>query len=131
MKPEFSGKPEEDVEAHLLRTNDRMETHKFPEVPKVQRFCLTVTTEARLWYASLRPIVVDWTVLQECFRQQCSKFANMQEQLFHIQRSFHYDENAEMIDAYINRITHVAMLLNYSEPQIFELFKNTLPSRLY
>ena len=61
FKPEFSDKPEEDAEVHLLRTNDRMETHNFPEVAKVQRFCLTLTREARLWYESLRPIVVDWT----------------------------------------------------------------------
>ena len=27
FKPEFSGKPDEDVEAHLLRTNDWMTTH--------------------------------------------------------------------------------------------------------
>ena len=59
FKPEISGKPEEDVEAHLLRTNDWMETHNFPEVVKVQRFCLTLTGEARLWYETLRPIEVD------------------------------------------------------------------------
>ena len=54
FKPEFSGKPEEDVGAHLLQTNDWMETHNFPEVAKVQRFCLTLTVEARLWYETLR-----------------------------------------------------------------------------
>ena len=27
FKPEYSGKPEEDVEAHVLRTNDWMNTH--------------------------------------------------------------------------------------------------------
>ena len=27
FKPEFSGKPEEDIEAHLLLTNDWMNTH--------------------------------------------------------------------------------------------------------
>ena len=36
-----------------------------------------------------------------------------------------------MIDTYVNRIKQVAILLNYDEPQILELFKNTLPSRLY
>ena len=36
-----------------------------------------------------------------------------------------------MIDAYVHKIKHVAILLNYDEPQILELFKNTLPSRLY
>ena len=70
FKPEFSGQPEEDAEAHLLRTNDWMETHTFPEIVKVQRFCLTLTGEARLWYETLRPIEVDWTGLQECFKQQ-------------------------------------------------------------
>ena len=38
FKPQFLGKPEEDVvAAHLLRTNNWMETH-FPEETKVQRF---------------------------------------------------------------------------------------------
>ena len=32
---------------------------------------------------------------------------------------------------YVNRIKQVAVLLNYGEPQILELFKNTLPSKLY
>ena len=31
FKPEFSGKPEEDAMAPLLRTNDWMETHNFPQ----------------------------------------------------------------------------------------------------
>ena len=113
-----------------MRTNDWMETHNFSEVEKVQRFCLTLTGEARLWYELLRPIVVEWTGLHECFRQQYSKFGNMEEKLFHVWRSFHY-ENPETIHAYVNRIKQVAMLLNYGEPQILELFENTLPSRLY
>ena len=58
FKPEFSGKPGQDVEAHLLRTNDLMETHNFPEAANVQRFCLTLTSEARLWYETLRSIEV-------------------------------------------------------------------------
>ena len=36
-----------------------------------------------------------------------------------------------MIDAYVYRIKQVAALLNYAEPEILEVFKNTLPSRLY
>ena len=55
----------------------------------------------------------------------------MQELLFHVWRSFHYDENMETIDAYVNRLKQVAVLLKYGKPQILELFKNTLPSRLY
>ena len=37
-KPEFSGKPEEDVESHLLSTRDWMEAHNFPEGEKVRHF---------------------------------------------------------------------------------------------
>ena len=48
FKPEFAGRPEEDEEAHLLRTNDWMRTHKFDEDVKVKRFCLTLLEEARL-----------------------------------------------------------------------------------
>ena len=58
FKPEYSGKPEEDVEAHLLRTNDWMNTHDFVDDVKVQRFYLTLMGEARLWYASLEPIIM-------------------------------------------------------------------------
>ena len=110
-----------------METSDWMETHNFPEEAKVQRFC----GEARLWYETLRPIVGDWTGLQECFRQQYSEFGNTREQLFHVWRSFYYYKNTEMIDVYVNRIKQVAVLLNYGEPQILELFKNTLPSKLY
>ena len=53
FKPDFSGKPEEDVEVHLLRTNDWMTTHNFPNDQKVRRFCLTLSGEARLWYETL------------------------------------------------------------------------------
>ena len=131
FKPEFSGKPEEDVEDHLLRTNVWIETHNFPEAGKVQRFCLTLIRDARLWYESLKPNVVDWIGLQECFRQQYSKFGDMREELLNVWRSFHYDENLETINVYLNRITQAAMLLNYGDPQTLELFKNMIPSRLY
>ena len=46
-------------------------------------------------------------------------------------RSFQYDENRDTIDSYILKIKQVAALLNYREPEILELFKNTLPSKLY
>ena len=116
---------------HLLKTNDWMETHNFPDDTKVRRFCLTLIGEARLWYESLRPIEMDWNALQECFRQQYSKFGSSREQYFHMWRSFHYDENTDMIDSYILKVKQVASLLNYGEPEILELFKNTLPNKLY
>ena len=46
-------------------------------------------------------------------------------------RSFTYDENTETIDSYVKRIRQVANLLGYGEPQILEVFKNTLPPKLY
>ena len=93
FKPEFSGKPDEDAEAHLLRMNVWMDTHTFQEDVKVQRFCLTVLGEARLCYESLKPIAVDWNGLQAEFRQQYSRIGNTREHLFHAQRSFHFDKN--------------------------------------
>ena len=108
-----------------------MDTHKFLKHIKVQRFCLTLVGESRLWYKSLRPINVDWVGLQNIFRQQYSKIGNTREQLFHAWRSFHFDKNLEMIDTYLNCIIQVAILLGYQEPQIVEVFKNTHPTKLY
>ena len=50
--------------------------------------------------------------------------------MFHAWRSFHYDENTLMFDAYVTRVRQVAVF-GYKEPQILEVFKNTLPNRLY
>ena len=55
----------------------------------------------------------------------------MCEQLFHAWRSFNFDENTETIDSYVMQIRQVATLLGYGEPQILEVFKNTLPTKLY
>ena len=70
----------------------------FRKVSKVQHFCLTLVGEARLWYESLRPINIDWTGLQNQFRQQYLKIGNTREQLFHAWRSFHFDENTQTLD---------------------------------
>ena len=87
--------------------------------------------EARLWYASLEPIVMTWPELQNQFRRLSSKLGNTREQLFHVWRSFHYDENVEMSDAYVTRIHQVVRLLGYGELQVLEVFKNTVANRLY
>ena len=63
FKPEVAGKPDEDVEAHLLRTNDWMDTHAFPEGVSVHQFCLTLVGEVTLWYVSLTSIALDWNVV--------------------------------------------------------------------
>ena len=119
FKPEFSGKPDKDAEAHLLCSNDWMNAHCFDEDIKVQRFCLTLIGEARLWYHSLEPLGnMMWAQLQNLFRQRYSNLGNTCEQLFHAWRSFIFDENTETIDSYVIRIRQVATLLGYGEPQI-------------
>ena len=127
-KPEFSGKPEEDLESHLLSTRDWMEAHNFPNEVKVRGFCLTLIGEARLWYESLALLDNDWPALQNKFRWQYSKIGNTPKQLFHAWRTFKFDENA---DYYVLRMSQVAAVLNYGEMQILENFKNTLPYQLY
>ena len=122
FKPEFSGKPEEDAKAHLLRSNEWMEAHCFEEDLRVQRFCLTLLGEARLWYQSLEPLEnTTWAQFQNLFRQRYSKLGNTCKQLFHAWRSFTFDENTETIDSYVIRIRQVATLLGYGEPQILEV----------
>ena len=79
----------------------------------------------------IEPIEMTWQELQNQFRRQYSKLGNSREQLFHAWRSFHYDENVEMLDAYVTRIRLVARLLGYGELQVLEVFKNTVTNRLY
>ena len=45
--------------------------------------------------------------------------------------AFTFDENMGTIDSYVIRKRQVATLLGYGEPQILEVFKNTLPTYLY
>ena len=132
FKLEFSGKPEKDAEAHLLCSSDWMHAHYFNEDIKVQRFCLTLLGEARLWLQALEPLDdTTWPQLQNLFRQRYSKLGNTCEQLFHAWRSFNFYENTETIDSYVIQIRQVATLLGYGEPQVLEVFKNTLPTKLY
>ena len=121
--PEFAGTSDEDGEAHLLRTNDWMDTNVFPEGVKVQQFCLALVGEATLWYESLRPINLDWNGLQNQFWQQYSKIGNTREQLFLAWISFHFDKNIEILDAYVTYIRQVATLLDDGKPQVLEAFK--------
>ena len=65
------------------------------------------------------------------FRQQYSKIGNTREQLFTLGDHFILTKKTETIDTYVTCIRWVATLLDYEEPQILEVFKNTLPTRLY
>ena len=79
----------------------------------------------------MEPINADWPESQNLFQQQYSKIGNTREQLFHMWRSFSFDENTETRDTCITHIRQVAALLGYGEPQILEVFKNILPTKLY
>ena len=122
-KPEFSSKPEEDAESHLLSTRDWMEAYNFPNEVKVRCFHMTLTGELRLWYESLAPLDDDWPTLQNKFRWQYSKIGNTPKQLFHTWKTFKFDENTDTADSYVLRVSQVAALLNYGEMQILENFK--------
>lgn len=111
-KPEFSGKPEEDAESHLLSTRDWMEAHNFPEGEKVRCFRVTLIGEARLWYKSLALLDNDWLALQNKFRWQYSKIGNTPEQLIHAWRTFKFDKNTDSVDSYVLRMSQVAAMLN-------------------
>ena len=104
-----------------------MEAHNFPDGDKARHFCLTLIGEAILWYESLALLDDDWLALQNKMRWQYSKIGNTPEQLFHAWRTFKFDENTDMIDSYVLRMSQVAAMLNYGEIQILENFKNTLP----
>ena len=70
-------------------------------------------------------------IITNLSRQRYLKLGNTREQLFHAWRSFTFDENTETIDSYMTRIRQVANLLGYGEPQVLEVFKNTLPTKLF
>ena len=44
---------------------------------------------------------------------------------------FIFDENTEMINAYVHHIRQIANLLGYQDLQVLEVFRNTLLSKLY
>ena len=131
-KPEFSGKPEEDAESHLLSMRDWIEAYNFPEGEKVRCFRVTLTGEARLWYESLTPIDNDWPALQNMFRWQYFKIGNTPEQLFHAWRTFKFDENTDSVDSYVLRMSQVTAVLNYGEMQDFREFQkhSSIPTLL-
>ena len=109
-----------------------MNAHCFVNGVRVQRFCHTLLGETRLWFQSLKPLDnVTWSELQNLFRQGYSKLGNTCEQLFHARRSFSFHENTETIDSYVTKIRQVAAFLGYGEPQILEVFRNILPTKLY
>ena len=79
-----------------------MNAHRFIDGVKVERFCITLLGEARLWFQFLEPLHnITWSELQNLSRQRYSKVGNTQEHLFHAWRSFSFDENTETIDSYV------------------------------
>ena len=112
----------------MQKTNDWMNTYVSAKDVKVEHFCLTSVGKPRLWFEYLTPIALDWNDLQAQFSQQYSCIGNTHKKLFHTQISFHFDENAEIIDSSNTCTRQVVALLSYGESQVLEVFKNTLPS---
>ena len=109
-----------------------MSTHNFEENVKVQRFCLTLLGEARLWYETLNLNNIAWLELQNAYQATVLKTGQYPKNSTSNQwRSFYFDENVDSIDSYVTRVSQCAAMLNQGEPQILELLKNTLPCRLY
>ena len=108
-----------------------MNAQHFIECVKVQRFCLILLGESGLWYHSCELINVNRQGLHKFIQAIVLKWGDTREELFHAWRSFSFDENTETIDAYIVHISQVATLLGYGEPQILEVFKNTLSTKLH
>ena len=79
-----------------------MNAHYFVDGIKVQRFCLTLLGEVRLWFQFLEPLNnTTWPELQNLFRQRYSKLGNTREQLFHVWISFNFDRSTKTIDSYV------------------------------
>ena len=68
--------------------------------------------------------------MQECFRQQYSKFGNTREQYFHVWRSFQFDEATDTIDGYFHKVKQVAALLDYGEPQILVIVQKHITQQI-
>ena len=107
-----------------------MDTHTFPESIKVQKFCLTLLGEYRLWYESLIHVGVDWNGLQAQFRQHYSRIGNTRDHKFHAWILFHFDKSSETTYSYVTCIRQVVTMLGYGEPKVLEVFKNTITSQL-
>ena len=58
---------------------------------------------------------------------QFSKIGNSWEQLFHAWRFFHFDENTETIDAYVQRIRQVAACLTIVNHKFWKCSKTLCP----
>ena len=98
---------------------------------KVQRFCLTLLGDARLWYQFIR--TYNWRLARVdkiYLGYNTPKLVTLENNLFHAWRSFAFDENTETIDVYVTCISQVAVLLVYGEPQILEVFQEHTPHKI-
>ena len=88
-----------------------MDTYNFATGQRIQRFPLALSVEVRLCYQFMHPFQGNWEELQERFRTQFSMIGCTREHLFYAWRSIYFDENAKIIDAYVQRIWQVAACL--------------------
>ena len=79
---------------------------------------MTFIGDTRLWYESLRLIAVDWNGSDS----NTPEWA-ISEPLFHVWRSFHFDETLETTDSYVTCIRQVEALLGYHETHVLEVLR--------
>ena len=128
--PIFKGTPGERPEAHLLRTNDWMDTCNILPVNKPTNFKHTLDHLAREWYDSLT-FPITWNDLQQRFSRYFFTQGRSIKHLHDKWRNFSFTPGQDDIEAYIRDVKEAAHQLNYNDEAILHLIKATMPSEIY
>ena len=113
MKPEFAGKPDEDVETHLLRMNDWMDTHQFQEGVKVQHFLSNISRGNTIMVQIITTYKCRLDHVTKSIQPTIFKDGNTREQLFHAWGSFHFNANTETLDSHVTYILRIHFQQDY------------------
>ena len=133
LRPEFSGSPDEDAEAHLLRVMDWLNHHEIDDdAQKVRRFPLTLTGTARRWLQTL-PDDTTWQNLLARFRREFSSVGYTRERQLLEWKTMSWRVGKETIDQYVQRMTDCITALGLPNPNemILQNLKITIPSKYF
>ena len=128
--PIFKGLPGERPDAHLLRTNDWMDTYNILPVNKPANFKHTLDHLAREWFDSLT-FPIAWNDLQQWFSRYFSTQGRSIKHLHDKWRNFSFTPSQDDIEAYIRDVKEAAHQLYYNDEAILHLIKATMPSEIY
>ena len=128
--PIFKGFPGERPEAHLLRTNDWMDTYNIPAVDKPANFKHTLDHLAREWYDSLT-FPIGWNDLQQQFSRYFSTQSRSIKHLHDKWRNFSFTPGQDDIEAFIRHVKEAAHQLNYNDDAVLHLIKAAMLSEIY